>query len=56
MFRGSHDDAREKLLPAKENKTKKYKMSISNQGRNEIRFNNSEGKCLLENWVEEVDN
>ncbi|KAH3843966.1 sperm-associated antigen 8-like [Dreissena polymorpha] len=28
-------------------------MSILNQGRNEIRFNNSEGKCLLENWVEE---
>ena len=29
-------------------------MSILNQGRNEIRFNNSDGKCLLENWVEEV--
>ncbi|XP_074651231.1 sperm-associated antigen 8-like [Tubulanus polymorphus] len=28
-------------------------MSTSNQGRNEIRFNNSNGKCLLENWVEE---
>ncbi|XP_060576902.1 sperm-associated antigen 8-like [Ruditapes philippinarum] len=28
-------------------------MSILNQGRNEIRFNNSDGKCLLENWVEE---
>ncbi|KAL5004232.1 hypothetical protein ScPMuIL_017688 [Solemya velum] len=28
-------------------------MSILNQGRNEIRFNNSSGKCLLENWVEE---
>lgn len=28
-------------------------MSILNQGRNEIRCNNSEGKCLLENWVEE---
>lgn len=30
------------------------KMSLLNQGRNEIRFNNSDGKCLLENWVEEV--
>lgn len=29
-------------------------MSLLNQGRNEIRFNNSDGKCLLENWVEEV--
>lgn len=29
-------------------------MSVLNQGRNEIRFNNSDGKCLLENWVEEV--
>ncbi|CAH1795783.1 unnamed protein product [Owenia fusiformis] len=28
-------------------------MSTLNQGRNEIRFNNSSGKCLLENWVEE---
>ncbi|CAG2249238.1 unnamed protein product [Mytilus edulis] len=28
-------------------------MSILNQGRNEIRFNNADGKCLLENWVEE---
>ncbi|XP_064608905.1 sperm-associated antigen 8-like [Liolophura sinensis] len=28
-------------------------MSLLNQGRNEIRFNNSGGKCLLENWVEE---
>ncbi|ESO88366.1 hypothetical protein LOTGIDRAFT_234660 [Lottia gigantea] len=28
-------------------------MSLINQGRNEIRFNNSGGKCLLENWVEE---
>ncbi|XP_062599110.1 sperm-associated antigen 8-like [Saccostrea cucullata] len=28
-------------------------MSLLNQGRNEIRFNNSDGKCLLENWVEE---
>ncbi|KAL3866082.1 hypothetical protein ACJMK2_043420 [Sinanodonta woodiana] len=28
-------------------------MSLLNQGRNEIRFNNSQGKCLLENWVEE---
>ncbi|XP_045156606.2 sperm-associated antigen 8-like [Mercenaria mercenaria] len=28
-------------------------MSVLNQGRNEIRFNNSDGKCLLENWVEE---
>ncbi|KAK6188939.1 hypothetical protein SNE40_005013 [Patella caerulea] len=28
-------------------------MSLMNQGRNEIRFNNSGGKCLLENWVEE---
>ena len=32
----------------------KLKMSALNQGRNEIRFNNSDGKCLLENWVEEV--
>lgn len=23
------------------------------EGRNEIRFNNAGGKCLLENWVEE---
>jgi len=30
-------------------------MSILNQGRNEIRFNNSDGRCLLENWVEEVN-
>lgn len=30
------------------------RMSLLNQGRNEIRFNNSDGKCLLENWVEEV--
>ena len=29
-------------------------MSMLNDGRNEIRFNNSDGKCLLENWVEEV--
>ena len=29
-------------------------MSILNQGRNEIRVNNSGAKCLLENWVEEV--
>ncbi|XP_067930395.1 sperm-associated antigen 8-like [Watersipora subatra] len=28
-------------------------MSILNQGRNEIRVNNSDAKCLLENWVEE---
>lgn len=28
-------------------------MTTLNQGRNEIRFNNSGGKCLLENWVEE---
>ncbi|XP_013416545.1 sperm-associated antigen 8 [Lingula anatina] len=28
-------------------------MSTLNQGRNEIRFNNSGGRCLLENWVEE---
>lgn len=28
-------------------------MSTLNDGRNEIRFNNSDGKCLLENWVEE---
>ena len=34
--------------------SKKLKMSALNQGRNEIRFNNSDGKCLLENWVEEV--
>ena len=31
-------------------------MSILNQGRNEIRVNNSGAKCLLENWVEEVWN
>jgi len=24
------------------------------EGRNEVRFNNSGGRCLLENWVEEV--
>merc|ERR1711963_4464 len=29
------------------------KMSALNDGRNEIRVNNSDGKCLLENWVEE---
>ena len=29
-------------------------MSVLNDGRNEIRVNNSDGKCLLENWVEEV--
>lgn len=28
-------------------------MSVLNDGRNEIRVNNSDGKCLLENWVEE---
>jgi len=28
-------------------------MSTLNDGRNEIRFNNSGGRCLLENWVEE---
>merc|ERR1711976_804355 len=28
-------------------------MTTLNQGRNEIRFNNSGAKCLLENWVEE---
>merc|ERR1712226_1176782 len=28
-------------------------MTTLNEGRNEIRFNNSGGKCLLENWVEE---
>ncbi|XP_064620500.1 sperm-associated antigen 8-like [Lineus longissimus] len=28
-------------------------MSSLNQGRNEIRFNNSGGMCLMENWVEE---
>lgn len=28
-------------------------MTTVNQGRNEIRFGNSDGKCLLENWVEE---
>lgn len=27
--------------------------AMSNDGRNEIRVNNSAGKCLLENWVEE---
>ena len=45
-------------LPAKSKQadfsSKKLKMSALNQGRNEIRFNNSDGKCLLENWVEEV--
>ena len=30
-------------------------MTTLNQGRNEIRLNNSNAKCLLENWVEEVD-
>ena len=29
-------------------------MTTMNEGRNEIRFNNSDGRCLLENWVEEV--
>lgn len=29
-------------------------MSTLNEGRNEIRVNNSNSKCLLENWVEEV--
>merc|ERR1712141_870751 len=29
------------------------KMTALNDGRNEIRVNNSDGKCLLENWVEE---
>jgi len=29
---------------------------ISNDGRNEIRVNNSAGNCLLENWVEERAN
>ncbi|CAD5116618.1 DgyrCDS5491 [Dimorphilus gyrociliatus] len=28
-------------------------MATINQGRNEIRVNNSNSKCLLENWVEE---
>ena len=28
-------------------------MNRNIEGRNEIRFNNSGGKCLLENWVEE---
>lgn len=28
-------------------------MCTLNQGRNEIRFNNSSSKCLIENWVEE---
>ncbi|XP_041362499.1 sperm-associated antigen 8-like [Gigantopelta aegis] len=28
-------------------------MSVLNDGRNEIRINNSDAKCLLENWVEE---
>ena len=28
--------------------------SLANDGRNEIRVNNSAGRCLLENWVEEV--
>ncbi|XP_033750691.1 sperm-associated antigen 8-like [Pecten maximus] len=28
-------------------------MSILNEGRNEIRFNNSNSQCLIENWVEE---
>ncbi|KAK3791065.1 hypothetical protein RRG08_010469 [Elysia crispata] len=30
--------------------------SIANDGRNEIRVNNSAGRCLLENWVEERAN
>lgn len=28
-------------------------MPLLNEGRNEIRFNNSNGQCLMENWVEE---
>lgn len=30
--------------------------SLANDGRNEIRVNNSSGRCLLENWVEERAN
>merc|ERR1711874_10122 len=30
--------------------------SLMNDGRNEIRVNNSAGRCLLENWVEERAN
>jgi len=30
--------------------------SLANDGRNEIRVNNSAGRCLLENWVEERAN
>lgn len=30
-------------------------MSSRFEGRNEIRYNNSGGRCLLENWVEEVN-
>ena len=29
-------------------------MTTLNEGRNEIRIGNSDAKCLLENWVEEV--
>ncbi|XP_039270986.2 sperm-associated antigen 8-like [Styela clava] len=35
------------------NAGKLVKMSSRFEGRNEIRFNNSGGRCLLENWVEE---
>lgn len=28
--------------------------TLANDGRNEIRINNSAGRCMLENWVEEV--
>ncbi|XP_005094300.1 sperm-associated antigen 8 [Aplysia californica] len=31
-------------------------ISLANDGRNEIRVNNSAGRCLLENWVEERAN
>ncbi|KAH9520228.1 Sperm-associated antigen 8 [Bulinus truncatus] len=30
--------------------------SLANGGRNEIRINNSSGRCMLENWVEERAN
>ena len=29
-------------------------MTTLNEGRNEIRIENSKAKCLMENWVEEV--
>ena len=29
-------------------------MTTLNDGRNEVRIGNSDAKCLIENWVEEV--